>query len=117
MASLNAAAGAGEYGLSVRILADLHRIFSSFPEIEKVVIYGSRARGDFHSGSDIDLAIQVPGLTPARMAELWSDIEDSPIAFKIDLVHLEELENPELKEAILRDARPFYPAVTQRYTL
>jgi len=45
------------FGLSDSILGDLRRVFSAYPEIEQVLIFGSRAKGAFKDGSDIDLAV------------------------------------------------------------
>lgn len=36
--------------------------FSACPEIRRVILFGSRARGDYEERSDIDLAIDVPGV-------------------------------------------------------
>ena len=43
-------------GLSDDILAALTQVFAAYPDIERVTLYGSRAKGDFHPRSDIDLA-------------------------------------------------------------
>jgi predicted nucleotidyltransferase len=67
-----------EFGMSERILEDLRRVSRRFPEIERVLIYGSRARGDFKPYSDIDLAVVAPTLTPQRFTELWSALEGFP---------------------------------------
>jgi len=83
-------------------------VFRRFPEIDRVLIYGSRARGDFKSYSDIDLAVIAPTMTPRRFAELWSALEDLPILFRLDVVHWDRVKNTALKEEILRDGRVLY---------
>ena len=94
-----------EFGLSERILDDLRRVSRRFPEIEHVLIYGSRARGDFKPYCDIDLAVVAPTLTPQRFTQLWSALEDLPLIFRLDVVHRDRLTNPRLKEAVRRHGR------------
>ena len=60
-----------------------------FPEVERVVLFGSRARGDAAPRSDIDLAIACPRAD----AKIWSDIveaaEEAPTLLQIDLVRMD----------------------------
>ena len=44
------------YGLSDTVITDICSVFRSFPNIDKVLIFGSRAKGTYSEGSDIDLA-------------------------------------------------------------
>ncbi len=96
------------FGLSTTVLSLLQEIFGRFPAIDKVLIYGSRARGDFRPGSDIDMAVFAPELSEQQLAALWLALEESPIAFPMDLVHFDQLENPELKKAIEREGVAVY---------
>lgn len=99
-----------EYGLSEAIMEDLRRVFGRFPEIERVLVYGSRGRGDFKPHSDIDLAIIAPTMSRQRFTELWSELEDLPIVFRLDVVHWDSMGNPRLRERILREGRVIYQA-------
>ena len=45
------------FGLPQRTLDELQAQLGSFKKIDKAVIYGSRAMGNYHSGSDIDIAL------------------------------------------------------------
>lgn len=100
-------------GLSDSILGDLQGVFERFPEVEEVWLYGSRARSDHGPGSDIDLAVVAPGMAPARFAALFADLEALPLAFPMDILHWERLENPQLKRDILADRRVLYSRVTE----
>ena len=99
---------AAPHGLSPGVLEILRTIFARYPEIRQVRLYGSRARGTHRPGSDIDLAVFAPDMTKERLAKLWQDLEASPIAFNIDVVHVETLTNPELRDHILADGIPIY---------
>lgn len=70
----------------------------------RVLLYGSCARGDVWSGSDIDIAFE-PGekLNPIQLADLNDKIEELPIPYKVDFVNLRQV-SPALRRAILKDA-------------
>ncbi len=95
-------------GLSKEIVADLHKVFKCYPEIEQVLIFGSRAKGTFKNGSDIDLAVIAPDMSDQRFANLWNQLDDLPLIFEIDLLHWDHLNNEQLKDKILREGKVFY---------
>ena len=97
------------HGLSPAIVFDLRRVFSKFPEIERVLIFGSRAKGTYKDGSDIDLAVMAPTLTESRFSELWNAIDDLPILFKVDVLHCDRLQNIPLKAAAKEHGVQFFP--------
>lgn len=66
-------------------------------QAEKIMLFGSRARGDNHDRSDIDLAIY--GMPQENQALFWSDVDDLPTLLKFDLVHIV----PYLDEAFLQN--------------
>jgi uncharacterized protein len=98
-----------KFGLSARLHDDFDRVFAQYPEIRRVLIFGSRAKGTFRDGSDIDLAVFAPEMNGSRFARLWSDIDDLPIVFKVDLLHWDRLANDRLKQKIPAEGQIFYP--------
>ncbi|MGE5353661.1 MAG: nucleotidyltransferase domain-containing protein [Syntrophothermus sp.] len=46
-----------KFGLDENIIEQIKSVFASFPEIEGAVLYGSRAKGNFKNGSDIDITL------------------------------------------------------------
>ncbi|MCS6796683.1 MAG: nucleotidyltransferase domain-containing protein, partial [Raineya sp.] len=46
-----------KYGLPNSAIEAIQKVFSKYPEIEKVILYGSRAMGNYRVGSDIDLTL------------------------------------------------------------
>lgn len=72
--------------------------------VEKIFLYGSRARGDNHEKSDIDLAIYCPGANLSDWILVLDIVEDTDTLLKIDCVRLDNLKetNP-LKQSILND--------------
>ena len=57
-------------GLSEKDISQLHRVFACCKEIDQVLIYGSRAKGDFRPGSDLDLTLRGSNLTHNLMSEI-----------------------------------------------
>ena len=96
------------FGLSARIQADFIRVFERYPQIHRVLIFGSRAKGNARPGSDIDLAVLAPQMTDLEFAQLWNAIDDLPLVFKVDLLHWDRLANAPLKDKIRREGRLFY---------
>lgn len=60
------------------------------PAVERVLLFGSRARGDHGRRSDIDLAVDAPGATLADRARMAELVEDAPALVGIDLVRLDQ---------------------------
>lgn len=73
---------------------------------EKILLFGSRARGDNRERSDIDLAIY--GMPQKNRAFFWSDIDDLPTLLKFDLVHITADTNVELVKNIEKDGVTLY---------
>ncbi|HOI32814.1 MAG TPA: nucleotidyltransferase domain-containing protein, partial [Bacteroidales bacterium] len=59
------------FGLDEDLRSNFNKIFASFPEIEKVIIYGSRAKGNYREGSDIDLCLVGDDLNEASRKRDW----------------------------------------------
>jgi predicted nucleotidyltransferase len=73
------------------------------------VLYGSRARGDYKSGSDIDLALHGDDtLTHTILSRIANDLDDQLLPYTIDLSIFENIRNPEMVEQIERIGVPLY---------
>ena len=96
-------------GLSLPVIEALRQAFSHYPAVEKVLVFGSRARGKHEPGSDIDLAVFGPDLSESDFSRLWGDLDELPIAFKMDVLHFDTLHNQALRDRILRDGKAIYP--------
>ena len=83
--------------------------FPNYPEIDEVIIFGSRAKGTYRNGSDIDLAIK-GALCNERTAMNLSGIlnEALPIPYHIDVICYNNLTNEALIEHINRIGVLFY---------
>ncbi|WP_198243671.1 nucleotidyltransferase domain-containing protein [methane-oxidizing endosymbiont of Gigantopelta aegis] len=89
-------------GLDDRTLQTLRRIFSNYPGIQQVKLYGSRAKGTNHERSDIDLAVLGENVDRFMIADILLTLDDSDIPFLIDLQNYHDIKNRQLIEHIDR---------------
>ena len=84
------------YGLRDDTVEKLRTIFSSFEKVHKVILFGSRAKGDYHEGSDIDFAIigEQTDLSLLHKIELETDRLNLP--YRIDLINYRHITNRDL---------------------
>jgi len=82
---------------------------TTLPFVEKIILYGSRARGDFQPRSDIDLAIYSPHASIHNWQQILNIIDEADTLLAIDCVQYDTLalDNP-LKQAIDRDGITLY---------
>lgn len=66
-----------KFGLTARNRKIITDILAAYPEVERAIIYGSRARGSHQLGSDIDLTLQGESLTGRILAKIAHDLDDS----------------------------------------
>lgn len=90
------------YGLRDRDMQTITEIFSRYPHIKNVQLFGSRAKGTFHSGSDIDLAIMNEDVPPKIMLQLQNEFSESSLPYFVDLVYYPEIESDAFREHIER---------------
>lgn len=95
------------YNIPVNVVQKLEDFFKQFDFIDKVVIFGSRARGDNAPKSDIDLCVYSLKMSKDEFVKLRRELDDLPILYKMDIVHFEN-SSDELKENILRDEKLFF---------
>ncbi len=81
----------------------LTQAFNAFPEIEQVILFGSRAKGTFHKGSDVDLAIKGEAITHNILIQLSEVLnEEKPMPYFFDVIHYQKVDNDQLIEHIDR---------------
>jgi uncharacterized protein len=95
-------------GLSERDIHTITAILQKYPDVGQVCLFGSRAKGTFHAGSDIDLAIMDAEIEEDTIRKLKEDFEESSLPYFVDIVHFPSLTHAELKEHILRVGVSFY---------
>ena len=89
-------------GLSPEDIGLLHKLLAEYAEIDEVILFGSRAMGNFKTGSDIDLAIKGQNAAKIVTTLLGRLENDIPLPYKFDLIHYESITEPALREHIDR---------------
>jgi len=95
-------------GLSSDTIEKISQIFKHYPEIDKVCLYGSRAKGNYRDGSDIDLSIFGTTLSTSKLLAIENKLDDLLLPYKIDLCLFHKIENANLLEHIQRIGLVFY---------
>ena len=91
-----------------KLLEDLRYIFIKYSEIDKVILFGSRARGDNKVNSDVDLCIFGEGITHLVYAKVTMDIEELNTPLSFDVLNFNELSKNELIDNILSEGVDIY---------
>jgi len=98
------------FGLSKRDQGYILEALSKFPEIEKAIIFGSRAMGNNEKGSDVDVAVVGKNVTHTTMVRLRSLFnEELPLPYFFDVVHYEKTNNENLKRHIDQEGKDLLP--------
>ncbi len=95
-----------DFGLPDRTTSELLNYFKSKPEIEKVMIFGSRAKGNYRTGSDIDFAIWKSN--KLSISTIAFELDDLPTPYKFDCIDYKNLEQEGIKNSIDKDGKLFY---------
>lgn len=96
-----------KFGLSERTINELLEYFKSKPEIEKVMVYGSRAKGNFRNGSDIDFAVWTKDKSAYEL-RIEAELDDLETPYMFDVTDYKNLTHEGMKNSIDRDGMLFY---------
>ena len=98
-----------EFGLSDKSMEIIRGIYSQFPQIESVILYGSRAKGNFKPGSDIDMTIVAdPTFDFSSLAKVNAMFHESSLPYLYDISDFSKLTNQDLIEHIKRCGKVIY---------
>mgnify|MGYP000635613206 CR=1 FL=1 len=90
------------HGLSDATVRKIHGVLAGFPQVEKALLYGSRAKGTFKPGSDIDLTLFGTELDFSLLARIDAALDDLLLPYEIDLSVFSDLKQPDLLDHIRR---------------
>lgn len=96
------------FGLSDSVIKELQAVFRQHPNIEKVLIFGSRTKGNFHEGSDIDLAVVGNLITSDQLDTIHLQIEDLGLLYSVDVLSYQKQTGTPIGEHIDRVGQLFY---------
>jgi predicted nucleotidyltransferase len=97
-----------QYGLKKQEVECIQKIFSSFPEVEKAILYGSRAKGTYKPTSDIDISLIGGKLTLGVLNQISWQLDDLLLPYTFDLSNFHQINNHALIEHIERIGKVIY---------
>ena len=95
-------------GLSSETIRKIQQVFARYSSVDLVRLYGSRAKGNYRHGSDIDLTVMGDGLSSSQMHRIEIELDDLLLPYKIDLSLFRQIENNDLVGHIQRVGIDFY---------
>jgi len=97
-----AKAQAPAFGLPASAVLALQTVLRAHPGVEQAIVYGSRAKGNFRPGSDLDLTLVGSGLAFNDLVRIDSDIDDLMLPWKVDLSLRAHIDDAALLDHIAR---------------
>ena len=97
-----------KYGFSPEEWREMLGIFARHPEIERVTLFGSRARNTFKVASDVDIAVYGSQVTHRTVSSLRGDMEESDLPYFFDVLDGGHIESDDLRANIRRDGKVIY---------
>ena len=96
------------FGLESAALADMRALCERTPGLDRVWIFGSRARDDWRPRSDLDLAVDAPTWTRSDFGVFEEAMRNVPMVYPLDMVHWQGVGTPVFKAQIERDRKIFW---------
>jgi predicted nucleotidyltransferase len=97
-----------KYGLLESVIQKICLVLSKYPQVEKATLYGSRAKGNYKNGSDIDLTLHGNALNHNILYRIMDEIDDLLLPYTIDLSIFNMIRDTEVVEHINRVGVTFY---------
>lgn len=101
-----------KFGLRETDVDDVIAVLRNEKTIERAILFGSRAKGDFKNGSDVDIALQGKDVTNAIAARVGGLLNDETLMpYKFDVLNFNTIDNPDLIDHIQRVGVVLYTKV------
>ena len=91
-----------QFGIKDEIIDRIQQVFAHVPEIDEAILFGSRAKGNFKPGSDIDIALVGDGLKLSLVNKTSLLLDDLMLPYTFDLAVLKQITNDNLLSHIER---------------
>ena len=89
-----------KFGLSTETYNKIKKLLFSYPEIENVKIFGSRAKGNYKPYSDIDLVVFGNNITEKLLLHIAYELDELPTPYKFDIIDYKTISNEDIKKDI-----------------
>lgn len=91
-----------KYGIKAEHWAAILSILKSNPLVSEVILYGSRAKGNYKPASDIDICLKGSELTQSDINSLMTKLDELNLPWIVDLTGYNIITNTDLIEHIER---------------
>lgn len=105
-----------QFGLKSTTIDKIMSVFNQHTEVESAILYGSRAKGNYRNGSDIDLTLTGEQLTYRILACIEDEIDDLLLPYLFDISLFSHIEDPDVVDHINRVGIPFYQRKSESLT-
>ena len=99
-----------KFGLSDTVIKELQDVFRRHANIKKVLIFGSRSKGNYRAGSDIDLAVIGSNIEYSQLLNILCEIDDLELLYSVDLLDYQKKKGTPIGNHIDRVGQVFYEA-------
>ncbi|WP_303851156.1 nucleotidyltransferase family protein [Seleniivibrio woodruffii] len=89
------------FGLKEETIKAINDVFAQYPQIKKAVVFGSRAKGNYRDGSDIDICL-FGDIELSLLHRIEESLDELYLPYTVDLVVYDRIQNQDLKEHIDR---------------
>ena len=96
------------FGLSDSVIKELQDVFRRHANIKKVLIFGSRSKGNYREGSDIDLAVVGNNIDYNQLLSILCEIDDLGLLYSVDLLDYSKKKGTPIGDHIDRVGQVFY---------
>ena len=96
------------FGLKETVVQKICSVLNHYPQVEKAILYGSRAKGNHKNGSDIDLTLHGTALTLNLIYKILDDLDDLLLPYILDISIFQDIGDPDVIEHIQRVGVTFY---------
>lgn len=90
------------FGLRDQVVDSIASVLAKEPRVKGALVFGSRAKGNYKEGSDLDLCLEGEGLDLEVLSALETELDDLYLPWKIDLIPRSSIDNEELLAHIER---------------
>lgn len=96
------------YGLDDITINKINEVFEAFPDVDNVILYGSRAKGNYKPGSDIDLTLKGEKINLGTINQISLMLDDLLLPYTFDISVFSHIKNEELLNHIDRVGLVFF---------
>lgn len=97
-----------KFGLSDTVIEELQEVFHRHTNIKKVLIFGSRSKGTYRTGSDIDLAVIGDNIDYDQLLSIFCEIDDLELLYSVELLDYNKKRGTPIGDHIDKVGQVFY---------